>query len=203
VAIAAPTAARGAQSIGFRAVRIFDRACNCYRLQFSGAISPPSAGEYVAVLRQQCGTSFGTAVAGAQTQTGGYWQATTMISPQPGRDSATYWAQWNEINSATVRYRGRLFVHLVGIGQGRFRATVMSSGGPQQLVGRTILLQRRVGSKWTRVSSARLKPDPAALSGSAFTTFTYPRKGHRLRALVPAASAKPCFLASPSDPVRS
>jgi hypothetical protein len=202
VATVASATARSAQSIGFRAVRTFDRSCNCYRLQFSGRISAPVSGEYVSVLRQQCGTSFGTAVAGAQTQAGGYWEATTMFSPPPDRESATYWARWNDTESTRVRFRGRLFVSLDALGRGRFRATVQTAEAPQQLAGRTILLQRRTAGGWVLARSTRLRPD-ASIPGAAFATFVYPQKRHELRALVPSASARPCFTASPSATVRS
>jgi hypothetical protein len=193
---------RAAQAVTLRTVRVFDRACNCYRLRFSGRISAPREGEYVAVLRQQCGTSFGTAVAGAQTQAGGFWEAETMFSAAPGRESASYWARWNDSESTRVQFRGRFFVSLVGIGSGRFRATVQSAGAPQQMAGRTIVLQRRTARGWVRVRSTRLKVD-TSIPGATFAIFTYPQRRHQLRALVPAASARPCFLASPSETVRS
>ena len=207
----APTAARpsgdlepsrAAQAVTLRVVRVFDRASNWHRLRFSGRISATREGEYVAVLRQRCGTSFGTAVAGAQTQAGGFWEAETTFSPPPGRESASYWARWNDSESTRVQFRGRLFVNLDALGRGRFRATVQPAEAPQQLAGRTILLQRRTSGGWVRVRSSRLRPD-ASIPGASFAAFTYPQRRHELRALVPRTSAGPCFLASPSDSVKS
>jgi hypothetical protein len=68
---------------------------------------------------------------------------------------------------------------------------------PANLKGRTVVLQRQSGSTWTRIARAKLAPHRVKYY-TFVATFTVRQRGWKLRALVPAKSAAPCFTASPS-----
>ena len=187
-----------AQSVTLTVVLVYDQGCRCYKYRFSGQISSGAANEYVTVMRQKCGYSYSTAVAGAQTREGGFWEAELQPAPRPGYETATYRARWNSRLSNPVKFRGRLPVSLTKLGGGRYRVSVFKGDVLQDLKGRLVVLQRRVGGAWTRIQSARLVVDPKAYA-TYVATFTVRQRGWTLRALVPASAAAPCFTASASE----
>jgi len=186
-----------AQSVTLTVVLVYDQGCRCYKYRFSGQISSGAANEYVTVMRQKCGYNFSTAVAGAHTRTGGFWEAELQPAPRPGFETATYRARWNGVRSEPVAFRGRLPVSLTKLGGGRYRVSVYRGDVLQDLKGRLVVLQRRVGGAWTRIQTARLVADPKAYA-MYVATFTVRQRGWTLRALVPAGAAAPCFTASAS-----
>jgi hypothetical protein len=197
-AIAAGTAlvatAKGATSadVTLRLERFYDNACRCYKLRFSGTIASNAANEYVTVLRQECGSGSPTAIAGASTRAGGFWEAEPVSGVRPEYDSSSYRARWNGRLSEPVTFRGKLLISLTKLGGGRYRVRVSTQ---QNMKGRPVELQRLVGAQWRRFRSARLArvgPDFAA-------TFTVRRRGLALRVLVPARSASPCYAATASE----
>ena len=186
-----------AQSVTLSIVSIYDQGCRCYKYRFSGQISSGAANEYVAVMRQKCGYSFSTAIAGAQTREGGFWEAETY-GARPGFDSSTYRARWNGRSSEPLTFRSRLSVSLKKLPGGRYRVSVYKGDALQDMNGRMVVLQRQVSGRWTRIQSARLAVDPKAYA-TYFATFTVRTHGWTLRALVPTKSAVPCFTASASE----
>jgi hypothetical protein len=187
--------ARGgpAADVTLRVERFYDNACRCYKLRFSGTIASQAANEYVTVLRQECGSRSSTAVAGASTRAGGFWEADPVSGAQPEFDSSTYRARWKGRLSEPLRFRGKLQISLTRLGGGRYRFGV--SGATQNMKGRRVELQRLVGGQWRRVRSARLAPFRRDFAA----TFTVRRRGLTLRVLVPARSASPCYAATASD----
>jgi hypothetical protein len=203
-ALVARTPAQGsaAQSVSMTFVRFFDVACNCYKARVSGRVSNGRAGEDVVVLEEYCGRGSGRAVVLATTRDGGFWQA--EISPVARPDfpvAISYRARWNDKLSEPIAFRGR-FESVVGtrLGRGAQRVTVVTPDtNPVNLKGRQVRIQRRVSGTWRRIGAARLAPHRARFY--TFTaTFTVPRRGWMLRALIPAKTAAPCFGARASEP---
>jgi hypothetical protein len=196
--------ARESQSVTLNLVRFYDNACRCYKARLSGAVASREAGEEVVVLRQYCGRSFATAVAGALTKEGGFWGAELVVVPRPDAlVSESYRARWNGQLSDPIVFRGKLDVSHVRLSRTRHRVSVFTStNNPVDLRGRTILLQRDVAGNWRRIASARLVPDRVKYY-TFVATFTVPHRGWKLRALVTAKSALPCFTTSVSETWRS
>jgi len=186
------------QSVTLAIVSIYDQACRCYKYRFSGQISSGAVNEYVSVLRQTCGYTYSTAVAGAQTRSGGFWEAELQPAPRPGFETATYRSRWDGVRSQPVSFRGRLPVSLTRLGRGRYLVSIFTGDARQDMRGRVVVLQRRVSGRWTRIQSARLAPDPTRYATYA-ATFTVRAHGWTLRALVPTKSAAPCFTVSASE----
>jgi hypothetical protein len=205
--VASATSAAGrAQSVTLAFLRYYDTACLCYKARLSGQVSNSQAGEYVIVLRHYCGRSQSTAtsVAGATTRAGGFWEAELSGVSRPDLiASETYRARWKNTLSEPVTFRGPLGLSAARLKNGNQRVTVFSSfNNPVSLKGRPVVLQRRTGAGWRRVATARLAPHPVKYYTFA-ATFSVPRRGWTLRALVPAKSAAPCFVASYSEPWKS
>ncbi len=201
IVMALPGAAESAssESVTMSFTRFYDNACRCYKARVSGQVSSGRAGEYVVVLRQYCPLKFGTAVAGATTRDGGFWE--TEISPVAAPElpaSETYRARWEGRVSSPVTLRRKLLVQGWRARGTTQRITVYAGGtNPVDLRRRTVVLQRRSAGGWTRVASGHLTPDPSLPNGF-LALLKAPRRGLTVRALVPAKSAAPCFPASPS-----
>jgi hypothetical protein len=141
-----------------------------------------------------------SSVAGARTREGGFWEAELQIVSRPeALASETYRARWNGQLSEPVTFRGPLSVSQTRLRPGRHRVSVFTSvNNPVSLKGRAVVLQRQTGGQWRRIASARLVPHRVKYY-TFVATFTVPRRGWTLRALVPAKSAAPCFTASTSE----
>jgi hypothetical protein len=195
--------AQSSPSVTLGVVRYYDSGNRLYRFRFSGSTSSRSAGEYVTVMQQKCGYSFATAIAGAQTRAGGFWDVETSFAPRPEFDTNTYFARWGSARSRAVAFRGKLLVTAINVGKGRIRVTVWRGGDAlQDMRGRQVVLQRLVAGRWTRIGARRLRVDREAFSGYV-ATFTVRARGWTLRAFVPARNARPCFNQSASERVRS
>jgi hypothetical protein len=175
--------------------RIYDNACRCYELRFSGTVPSAAAYEYVAVLQQKCGQRGFRAFAGASTRGGGSWEAEPVFGTRPGQDSSTYRARWRGRLSRPLQFRASFAISLTKLGGGRYRVTVRTTDVPQKMKGRVVELQRLSAGQWARVQRARL----AAYLGSHSVVFTVGTPGLTLRALVPARSASPCYAATASE----
>jgi hypothetical protein len=189
------------QSVSLSFVRLFDVGCNCYKARVSGQVSNGRAGELVVVLEEYCGRGSGRSVVAATTREGGAWQAEVSPVARPDAPVAvSYRARWNDVLSAPVVFRGR-FESLSGRRVGRAqRVTVVTPNvNPVSLKGRPVVLQRRISGAWRRVGSARLAPHRTRFY-TFVASFTVPRRGWTLRALVPAKTAAPCFGAQASEP---
>jgi hypothetical protein len=197
-------AATASQSVTMFFVRVFDVACNCYKARVSGQVSNGKAGEDVVVLQQYCGRA-PRSVAAASTRVGGSWETEVGPVARPGSPVAeSYRARWNATVSAPVTFVGRLeSVSGKRLRSGRQEVNVVTPNvNPVSLQGRAVVLQRRTGTQWRRIASARLATHRTRFY--TFTaTFTVPRRGWALRALVPAKTAAPCFSSAVSEPWRS
>jgi hypothetical protein len=204
--VSAGAVAANVQSVTLNFVRFYTNACNCYQARVSGRVASSSAGEEVVVFRQYCGRSAASASAVAQalTRAGGFWETELQIVSRPDAlASESYRARGNGQFSAPVTFRGKLAVSRARVSPSRSRVSVFTTvNNPVNLKGRQIVLQRKVGNSWTRIATARLSPHRVKYY-TFVATFTAPRRGWTLRALVPARSAAPCFTASVSDEWRA
>jgi hypothetical protein len=193
VAAALTAAPAGAQreQVTLRVERFWSEACNCYKHRFSGAIASGAANEYVAVLQQVCGKAFSTAITGASTRAGGFWEAESNGPVGTG----TFRARWGNHLSDPVTYRAELSIFIAQLGGGRVRVSVSSFGVPLKLKGKVVELQWLAAGQWTPLWRARFS---ARRPGSFSATFTVKRRGLTLRAFVPAESAAPCYAATAS-----
>ena len=74
-----------------------------------------------------------------------------------------------------------------------------------KLAGKKIALQRFSANTWQPYQQARLKYKPTLDYGGAYNhqAVFKVKRGLKLRALVPTASARPCYLAGVSNPFKS
>lgn len=195
--------AQSSPSVTLAVFRIYDSGNRIHKFRFSGSISSRAGDQYVAVMQQKCGYSFATAIAGAQTRAGGFWEAETSSAPRPELDTNTYFARWGSAKSKPVKFQGRLSMSVTKLGQGRFRVYVWRGGDVlQDLGGRQIVLQRLNAGRWSRIAVARLRIDPSQYSSYA-ATFTIRTRGWTLRAVVPTKNARPCFNQSTTERFKS
>jgi hypothetical protein len=196
-ALAAPL-----QTVTLNFVRFYSNACNCYQARVSGQIASDAAGEDVVVLRQYCGRPLAeaSAVTQALTRQGGFWTAEIPIVSRPDNlVSESYRARWKGQLSPPVTFVGKLAVSRSRLSRSRSRVSVFTTtNNPVNLKRRQVVLQRKVGNSWQRIAAARLFPHRVEYY-TFVATFTVPRRGWTLRALVPAKSAAPCFRASVSE----
>jgi hypothetical protein len=169
--------------------RVYDPECYCYRLEFSGVISPPAPREYVAVTQRKCGLSFATSIAGASTRADGSWVAKSAASPTV---SATYRVRWESRLSRPVTVRPRIGIRLTKLSAERYRVTVSTADAQQKMAGRSIELQRLTAGSWVLVRRVRLTAQRRAF-GVFSADFAVRTRGLRMRTAVPAKSAAPCF----------
>jgi hypothetical protein len=167
-----------------------------HRYRFSGQIASSAAGEYVAVMQQRCGYSFSTAVAGAETQSGGFWEA--EIKPENSAviaASATFRARWRESLSEPVTILQPIHVDHRRLRPGLF--VVYVSGSKENLTRRSVILQRFTGGKWTGIERGRLT---RVFRSTLFQArFTVRARGWKLRARVPKATAGKCLAPAVSE----
>lgn len=185
---AAAAVAAPAETVTLKVERFFEQEFGVWRLRFTGVIPSGAANEYVAVLHQRCGQRFSTAIGGATTREGGFYEAIPRYGVPP--QSGTFRARWGRQISEPVTLRSPVRVSLVKEPGRRFRANVLADS---DLSGRFIALQRLAGGRWAHVRRARLFPYGQGGYGSFYTaTFKVRKRGLRLRILVPQNTAAPC-----------
>jgi hypothetical protein len=165
-----------------------------YELRFTGQIASSAAGEYVVVMQQRCGYSYATAVAGAQTQAGGFWEAAPQGSAVIAT-SATFRARWGEALSEPVTILQQIYVEHRRLEPGLFAVYV--SGSREDLTRRSVILQRFTGGKWTGIERRRLT---RVFRSTLFQArFAVKARGWKLRARVPKATAGKCLAPAVSE----
>jgi hypothetical protein len=148
------------------------------------------AREQVTVLARMCSFSGAVPVRTLTTRRAGAFSF--RVGPTL---NTTYVVAWRKQSSRRVVVRVAPHVDVDSAGANRFRITV-SAGGGASFAKKRALLQRRVGTKWRTLRSARLAlvspPDALTSVSSATVTARVPR-GTKLRAVLPLVSAKPCY----------
>lgn len=179
------------QAVTLAVQQWYDKPSKQQKTRFTGTVSSGVAGEDVTVMQQVCGYNFGTAVAGTQTQSGGFWAAEPagayVIAP-----SATYRAKWGSETSAPVVIRPKIPVYLIAVGKGRLFFSVSLGSVYQPMLGKPVVLQRKQGKKWKRVQQRKLRFDPGTPNGTYRATFIA-KRGWTVRAQIQTKTAAPCF----------
>jgi hypothetical protein len=176
--------------------------------RFSGAISNPVAGEYIAILAKPCGRNYWTSTFGAHTEGGGVYRATTNSPPEYRNltvwPPASYRASWNNSYSEPITFRIDAEVRVKKLRRLRYRATVaLQPSIPADLRGKRAELQRFVEGQWRRVQIARFIHIDRASFGKTFTvTFSVPARS-TLRVAVSEQVLAPCYNAATSKAWRT
>ena len=176
-------------------------------LAFSGQISAPTVDELVTLLGTPCTGGGARQVAAAQTTAGGAWQVETP-SPQQTFveiDSGTsIRAHWKDAESAPFLYRVGLIPYPLEFKKGVVTVRVNPSPLNLKLSGKQVALQRFSANTWHPYLTGRLKYKPTLDAGAYNHEAVFKvKRGLKLRALVPTATTRPCFLAGASKPFKS
>lgn len=159
-----------------------------------GSVDSRRADEIVTIQAKDCRQQFFRDYASARTGEGGGWstQFSTAIS-------TTLRAVWNGRTSPEISVRKRAGVTLRRRSPRRFSVVAWGYGGATFWRKRLLLqrFDRRLGT-WATVRQVVLT------ESSGWTTFTASLpKGTIVRAVVPLAQARPCYLAGYSNQVRT
>jgi hypothetical protein len=181
----------------------------------SGTIASSAAGETVEVHARDCTAREGALyrlVGSARSVPGGSWKLETVENGVivPGiPTNAFFRARWDGTFSEPVQVRVPLYV---GAGFSkrlrRLGILINTRDTGQNLTGRTVELQRKVGGtdQWVRVRTAKLRrmlPVRTWGPDSFQAEFRVPTRGLTLRVFAPAATGAPCYAAGASEPVKS
>jgi hypothetical protein len=206
--LAGTTAATSANSVTM-SVRQYVNANKLRVLAFSGQISSTAADELVTLLGTPCTGGGVRQLAAAQTMDGGAWQVETP-SPQQTFveiDSGTsIRAHWRDADSQPYLYRLGLIPYPLEFKKGVVTVRVNPSPLNLKLAGKKVALQRFSANTWQPYQTGRLKYKPTldAYGGAYNHEAVFKvKRGLKLRALVPTATARPCFLAGASKPFKS
>jgi hypothetical protein len=180
-------------------------------LVFVGTVSSSAAGETVDVLGQDCGTRGYRLIQGTSTRPGGAWRATNPQEESPWRytpvtSGATFKARWNNQESGTVIWRAKAPFGATKLKSRRaWRVWTIPASAFVSMKGKPVLLQRLRGGSWATIQRKKLAHKPSFTKG-AFNheaVFEIPRRGWTVRAVLPAKSAAPCYLASVTEQWRT
>jgi hypothetical protein len=166
-----------------------------------GSIDSGKAGESIEIQARDCGQQFFRAVAGATTGDGGGWS----LEYRP-LITTTLRAVWKDSASPQITVRQRAMLRFVPKPGNRTRF-VVSVVARAQFWKRKVTIQRfdrRLG-RWAPFRSVVLTDQEAAgtlVWTSGEFTARLPR-GTRLRAVLPASQAGPCYLSGTSLVVRT
>lgn len=167
-------------------------------ITLSGAISVPKAGELVTVQAKECGIATGfRAVAGAQTTATGAW----TVDYRP-RSTTVLRAVWGSSTSPDVTVKQRAGVQLVARPGRTFRVSVY---GIVPLDGKRVTIERfdRARRVWRKVQTVVVHSESYGEYAEKTGVRIRVPQGTSLRAVLPLAQAKPCYLAGVSPIVRS
>lgn len=193
-------------------VRRYVNANKVRVLVWFGQVASTAAGADVEILGRDCGSRSDRLIAATKTAPGGGWQVENPLPIPPYsytqvNSGTTFRARWNNQLSAPHLYRLPLQPGAVKIsGRRAWKVHVNPSPLNVKLAGKLVELQRFSAGTWVRVRRARLVYKPTLEYGGAYNheaVFAVPTRGLRLRALLPATSAAPCYLAGASQPWRS
>ena len=156
-----------------------------------GTVSSGAEGEYVTVTGKECGIPGPSyrALGGTTTTAGGNWETSASIST-----TTTLRAEWKGAVSASVVVRPRAWLILAK----RRGAFVLSVGlGTRRIDGERVTIQRLTPAGWKRLQRVVMRSNV-----ERGLRFEVP-KGTSIRAVLPLAQAKPCYLAGYSNIVRT
>jgi hypothetical protein len=164
-----------------------------------GSVDNGRAGETVTIQAKDCGSSFFRTAAETETHSGGGWS----IQFSSGINT-TVRAVWKDSSSTQVAIRQRANVFLDKQRSGR--GLRVGVGGKRSFWRKKVDIQRRQGGSWKTVKSVVLT-DSSTSSGSGSWTEAKFRlavpNGTPVRAVLPLAEARPCYLPGVSRTVRT
>jgi hypothetical protein len=169
------------------------------KVSFSGQISSTAANEYVAVQGKECGVpGIGfRSITGASTSEGGHWTAPALYL----QTTTTVRAVWKDERSPVVTVRERAAVSLVSHPRNRF---TVGAGGVGRFDGKRVAVERfdTATRTWRRIRTVIVEATDYGGYAEKEVRLKVP-KGTTLRAVLPLAQAKPCYLAGYSKLVRT
>jgi len=180
--------------------------------RFSGVAGGGAAGEVVDIVGRDCGSKPGDIRLIAQTLTraGGGYQVENPEQVYPYRavrvDSGIeFRARWKGQLSDPYVWRKQAFLAVTKVPKRRaWKVHALPPNAFVSMQGKVVELQRNIAGRWVRYRRAKLVRKPngfGALNHEA--RFNVPKRGLRLRAVLPTPSALPCFLKTVTPPWRS
>jgi hypothetical protein len=167
----------------------------------SGTLSPAKANQNVTVQGQECGKPNYAKVTTVKTAATGAFTAT--VTPTV---ATNYQARQKATVSSAVAVKVKPVVQLVRVARGSY--TVKVTAG-QSLTNKIVLFQRysKLKKRWLGVKKVTLTtatagtPKPTMITSAAFKARV--ARLARVRAVLSAAQAAPCYVASISNIVRA
>jgi len=195
-ATALPAAGREAQAVTLAARSTL--VTSMTPIFISGAVSSRREGESVTIEVKDCGQRSFRGMFVVDTHAGGTWSSEFY----PGINTSVR-ATWGGASSTPVaiRQQPRIFLrHLTG------KRYEISISAKMPFWRKKALFQQRRQGAWRTIKSVVLTEQAAVgNAGAVWTsgrfTATVPR-GAQIRAALPAAAARPCYVAGVSAPVR-
>jgi hypothetical protein len=179
---------------------------------FSGTVSSDASGQTVDVLGQDCGVTGFRLIRGTHTRAGGGWRVENPLpdppwSYTPVNSGVTYRARWNDQLSEPRVWATPAPLTAKRVGRRAWRVyTSPPPPGTVRMKGKRVELQRLTGGSWRTIQRKPLVSKPRLYYGGAFNheaVFKIAQRGWRLRAVLPAESAAPCYLAGVTQEWRS
>jgi len=168
----------------------------------SGTLSPAKANQNVTVQGQECGKpNYAKVTTVKTTSTGAFTgNATPTVA-------TTYQAKQKSTTSTTVTVKVKPVVQLLRLARGSY--TVKVTAG-QSLTNKTVLFQRysKLKKRWLGVKKVVLTtatastPKPTMVTSVSFKAKVVVRRA-RVRAVLSAAQAAPCYVAAISNTARA
>ncbi len=167
----------------------------------SGTLSPAKANQNVTVQGQECGKPNYAKAATVKTSSAGAY--TTTITPTV---ATNYQARLKTTVSAVVSVKVKPVVKLTKVARGSYTAQVTAG---QSLTGKVVLVQRysKLKKRWLGVKKVTLTTatagtvKPTMATSAAFKAKVALRS--RVRLLLSAPQAAPCYVSAISNVVRA
>ena len=165
----------------------------------TGAVSSRRNGESLTLQAKPCGSSSFRNLFVFRTGPGGRWSR----EYSPGVNSVLR-VRWGNAFSRPITLRQAPLLQLDETTPGEFEVGAGSLG---MMWRKRVEIQRRIGGRWVRVRSVVLTETYASPGHSGVWTdakfrLSVPRET-ALRAVLTAAQAKPCYVGSVSNPIRT
>jgi plastocyanin len=166
----------------------------------SGTISSGAAGDTVNIDAMECGKTTFTRVTSVKSVANGAWS-----SPVKPTMNTTYQASWRNAKSAQLATKVAPGLSLRRVAAHRYKASLTAA---QALTGKYVVLQRYARAKraWKTVKRVTLRTSKPGITPTVVSSTTVrlriPR-GTRLRLLLTADQAGPCYVTTRSAAIRA
>jgi hypothetical protein len=170
-------------------------------LTLSGQLSSKKPNQAIGIGAAECGSSKQAKVATLKTVANGAYS--TAVTPTIG---TTYQATYKNVNSATVSIAVRPLLELTKTAAGHYTAKATAA---QALTGKFVLFQRykKLRKRWVQVKRLPLgaavpgATKPAMVSSVSFKSAL--ARGTRVRMMITAKQAGPCYASATSKSLRA